>query len=279
MKNIMTVFAALALCSTALSANTVSESTAMTNTKPPCRFVYPAELKTVKGGISSGGGGGGKGGTANSKQVNIVLSNVPYVNQYVSGNSRSNAYCGLANALMVRAKDAAGAPTPTVSNPASSMRSMDVNLLNGYTSGTDHSIDVVRNQGLFYANFYDNAATQYNKTIRVINDIYTKYNDGIIHRRHVTSVDAAVASAAQTPDTIWNHIKNYNQPVVVVIDSNISAHMQNNDTPPSTRGTPTLHYVVIRGIREQTQGGTKYFSVYDPARAEEQPVLHIQQLN
>ncbi|MDR0628163.1 MAG: hypothetical protein LBG24_00670 [Treponema sp.] len=62
------------------------------------------------------------------------------------------------------------------------------------------------------------------------------------------------------PNAIWDHINNYRQPVVVVVDSN-KQNLGNGIRNSS--GSLTLHYIVIRGIKEDSSG-IRYFLVYDP---------------
>lgn len=116
-----------------------------------------------------------------------------------------------------------------------------------------------------YIAFYsESRENQYKKSIAILNDIYTaRGSDGIHDSYRVTGVDAGVRMASQTIDTIWDHINTFKQPIVVVVDSNIIAYMKNHNTPPAIRSVPTLHYIVIRGIRESSIW-TRYFSVYDP---------------
>jgi hypothetical protein len=71
----------------------------------------------------------------------------------------------------------------------------------------------------------------------------------------------AVTGKSAATKAIWDHIKANKQPVVVV-DSNKQGG-GNRVRTSSIR--PTLHYIVIRGIREDRAGGTRYFMVYDPA--------------
>jgi hypothetical protein len=60
---------------------------------------------------------------------------------------------------------------------------------------------------------------------------------------------------------VWDHINTYNQPVVVIVDSN--KQVLGGGTKPSS-SAPFLHYIVIRGINENSSGGTRRFSVHDP---------------
>jgi hypothetical protein len=118
---------------------------------------------------------------------------------------------------------------------------------------------------LLYINPYESREIQYKKSIGILNDIYTKRgSDGIPDTYRVHSVDAGVKNASQAIDEIWDHIKFYKQPVVVVVDSNIMEYMTKNPVPPSVRGVPTLHYIVIIGMRESQSSFIKYFSIYDP---------------
>jgi hypothetical protein len=71
-----------------------------------------------------------------------------------------------------------------------------------------------------------------------------------------------LATKGISPATIavWDHINAYNQPVVIVVDSN--KQKPGGGTKLSSSRI-ILHYIVIRGIRESSS--TRYFSVYNPA--------------
>jgi hypothetical protein len=96
------------------------------------------------------------------------------------------------------------------------------------------------------------------------------YSDYIfMDNHHVTSVSMRPVSAMSLGSTtklseatkaIWDHINSYHQPVVVVVDSNKQA----GNTTRTSNAVPTLHYIVIKGIVEETSGGTRYFYVHDP---------------
>jgi hypothetical protein len=60
---------------------------------------------------------------------------------------------------------------------------------------------------------------------------------------------------------IWNYIKNYRQPVVVVVDSN----KRSGRSVIDSQKIPVLHYIVIKGISETTSGGKRNFMVNDSA--------------
>jgi hypothetical protein len=74
--------------------------------------------------------------------------------------------------------------------------------------------------------------------------------------------NGATKGLSNATKAIWDHVNNYHQPVVVVVDSNKQAY----DQALSSSIEPTLHYVVIKGISDNTSG-TRYFTVYDPALA------------
>jgi hypothetical protein len=283
MRKITSLVTLLSLLITTIFANISYRGSQADSTVASYRLVYPSESKRVKGGLfSSGGKGSSNSGTSNSSLVNINLSNIPYVYQYISNHPRSDSYCGLASALMVRAKDtydySSTLPlSPIVYFPDDDMKQMDQNLLNankyGYSANFSANgwigypyIDIITNHGLFYVDIYELEQLQYMKTIRVISNLYTAGStDGVWNDNgKVSNVNITVASASQTTGIIWDHINNYKQPVVVVVDSDISIYMQTHDTPPYNRTNSTLHYVVIKGIRENSNG-TRYFSIYDPA--------------
>jgi hypothetical protein len=64
-------------------------------------------------------------------------------------------------------------------------------------------------------------------------------------------------------DRIWNHIKNNNQPVVVITDLN-KLDYYNGQTSyyPAWNAKRSLHYQVVYGIFEKN--GEKYFRIHDP---------------
>ncbi|MDR1108616.1 MAG: hypothetical protein LBL19_06240 [Spirochaetaceae bacterium] len=63
-------------------------------------------------------------------------------------------------------------------------------------------------------------------------------------------------------DTIWNHIKNNNQPVVVITDMNKLDYYNWKYKYPEWNDARNLHYQVVYGIYEQN--GERYFRIYDP---------------
>jgi hypothetical protein len=166
------------------------------------------------------------------------------------------------------------------------MKTIDDNLLNGKYGYvyTDRKIDVLANKGLLYINrsLIDNdtnRAAQYNNTVDIMRAIYlgrlggpNNYSSDNIFfdSHHVSSVSMQPISAATNNYTkgmsnatkaIWDHVNNYHQPAVVVVDSN----KQDGNTTRASYIEPTLHQLVIRGIYEESSGGTRRFYVYDPA--------------
>jgi hypothetical protein len=231
------------------------------------RLLDEQEAASVYGGVSMSSSSGGKGGSSAPQPVNIQLKNVPYVYQYTS-NPRSNNFCGLASALMVRAKEKKNMDGPMLweSRIESDMDIMDSNLQRGtYLFGAP--LDVVRNNGLLYLDSFDSRSTQWSKTVSILSKLYTaKGTDGVFFDKgHVSSVEAKILSANNATEVIWNHIKNERQPVVIVIDSEIRYDVDKQKSLPLSyrRKTPTLHYNVVMGIKESS--GTRGFLVYDPA--------------
>jgi hypothetical protein len=264
------------------------------------RLLQPEEAAMVRGGSSI------SIGSTSSSAVNISLNNVPYVTRYLSPAERNNTekrgrdaeYCGIASALMVRAKyekNASRAPSFmydantgfNYTNTDSDMRTIDDNLLMGrYGYNIPRPVDVLANKGLLYidktAGDSDTAReTQYNTTVNILKGVFTgkvgdltsPFPDFVLSDNyHVTSVSMRPISAAlkgggreisDATKAIWNHIRDYRQPVVVVVDSNKqilgSSQIQLSSSPP------TLHYIVITGINETNSGDVRYFSVYNPA--------------
>lgn len=239
-------------------------------------------------------GAGTPTGTGTGKAVNIILANVPYVTQIVnnSTDSRGAYYCGLASALMVRAKNKLSDSTAPVlyydwsgvnaGNADNALVDMDWYLRYGYYgSGTGSTaVDVAANRtGLLYTSSTATKEEQYLATVNILKGVYTgKFKDGrtdnLLNYGHVSGVIMGPASTGKYIITItemsvatkeiWNHIKANYQPVVVVVDSNKQVYSSQDGKVQSTSGPPTLHYIVIRGIRENGSGGTRYFLVYDP---------------
>ncbi|MHB9291358.1 hypothetical protein Holit_00433 [Hollandina sp. SP2] len=215
---------------------------------------------------------------------------MPYVTQYIYDTrgireTRSAYYCGIASALMVRAKTSKGnSSAPPIYNAAgggnyshvnNDMRSIDTYLQNGRYGTSSRKVDVLYNQGLLYIGCGTDA-DQYWTTVEILQGVYRgllngRYPDGIANdNRHVSEVSMWLVSARDNFETkarseatkaIWDHITNYNQPVVVVVDSNKQLAGGGIRTSSSA---PTLHYIVIRGIRE-TSSGIRYFCVHNPA--------------
>jgi hypothetical protein len=165
-------------------------------------------------------------------------------------------------------------------------KGIDSNLLSGnyrYAYSSASTIDIVRNQGLLYisgSSSDDNPERerQYNITVDIMRAVYMgklgdprySYSDYLfVDNNHVSSVSMRPISAASNGGTvniseatkaIWDHIKNYHQPVVVVVDSKKQA----GNTAKTSNAVPTLHYIVIRGISEESAGGIRRFWIHDP---------------
>jgi hypothetical protein len=166
----------------------------------------------------------------------------------------------------------------------SAMRDIDKNLLNGNYGYVynDRKVDVLANKGLLYldSRAMDNDAAwtyQYNNTVDILKAVYMGklggpeiyFSDYIsMDNHHVSSISMRPVSAAlkggsanisDATKAVWDHINNYEQPVVVVVDSNKQAYEQ----VISSTIKPTLHYIVIKGIYNDALGA-RYFYVYDP---------------
>jgi hypothetical protein len=239
------------------------------------RILKPEEAVMVRGGlVSPGGGGGGKwgssgsGGSGSSTASPIILNNIPYVSQ-TTNSPRSQYYCGIACALMVRAKNPKGtsnAPTINQSTAQSILEQIDRALDDGYYAG--NKVNVWANKGLLYISpNYESNEIQYNKSTAVLRSLYTaKNSDNVFYENgHVSGVTFNIlhTDSDAATNAIWNHINNNRQPVIIVIDSNVMDYVQQNGTAPpdNSRLVPFLHYVVVRGIKNT---GRRIFSIYDP---------------
>jgi hypothetical protein len=260
------------------------------------RILQPEEAAMAWGGGSGGGGFLGLSPTVGSNPplVNITLSNVPYVTQYTtdsSGNTeyRSNYYCGLASALMVRAKLVRGhSSAPPIYNNTqqvnyshvdSDLRTIDANLKNGWYGSGGNKVDVAYLlRGLLYTGSGSDWK-DYSITADILRGVYrgrlrgSDYDKDNISNDygHVTSVSMGPLSAykdifatkeiSAATKEIWDHINTGGQPVVIVVDSN--KQRQGGGINLSSVD-PILHYIVIRGIKEDSSGGIRRFSVHDP---------------
>jgi hypothetical protein len=168
---------------------------------------------------------------------------------------------------MVRAKNAKNVTTTSYLSSGfveSDLKRMDENLF--WKTYANLKIDLAANKGLLYISS-DSRKVQYDNTVKILQALYTaKKKDGITNdNNHVSGVTVNILDAASSAatDAIWNHINNYRQPVVVAIDSNIRDYVQRYGVAPASRSQPTLHYVVVYGIKNT--GGIKMFTFYDPA--------------
>jgi hypothetical protein len=83
---------------------------------------------------------------------------------------------------------------------------------------------------------------------------------GVSMRPISASLKSGKAKISDATEAIWNHIRDYQQPVVVVVDSN----KQNGVYVVTSTIPPTLHYIVIKGIYEDKSGGKRNFLIHDP---------------
>jgi hypothetical protein len=218
-----------------------------------CMSVSRAEAAGVRGGSA---------GTVSTvpPAVDINLSNVPYIYQNISNNSRSNYYCRIASALMIRTKGNVGSRpySSTRSQIESWMKVADDDLKNGYYSA---NINVVP-YGVLYVNSKYDRPTQYENTRYAVTRL--AYN-GFYYfpgPYNITGVTANVVNYDTGIDMIWNHIKNNKQPVSVVTDMNKLDYYNQGKSYPTWNQARTLHYHVVYGIFEKN--GEKYFRVHDP---------------
>ena len=210
--------------------------------------------------------------------VDIKLQNVPYIQQNIeiipgSGihETRSDMYCGLASAMMVRAM---GTHWPSEHSRAldywnvgdvaynnNELRAWD-NLL--YTNAGlvySQNLDITYN-GLIHTGrhyHYQN----YEDTKNLLQHIYTlnDFSDYAIRNQdNVVACDMRPVEADEVMDIIWNHIETYKKPVVTLIDSSKIKVMQSQWN--SSYQPVTLHYNVVYGI--SNVDGVRKFYVYDP---------------
>jgi hypothetical protein len=238
-------------------------------------------VSNVYGGANTSSGGSLKGPsvaatTKPKTPVDITLKNVPYINQYTN-NVRSNNYCGLASALMVRGKDKRGVQKAPFMNEQttiiSNLERVDDNLLFGLYNPSgyynpEYKIDVAANGGLLYVSQYGDRISQYNKSVEILTALYLSKNNDFISDdyNHVSKVQAKILKRDYNAaaNEIWNHIENFQQPVVIVVDSRMQYYIDKNmDIPDNNkREIPALHYMVVVGIVERFE---KIFRVLDPA--------------
>lgn len=230
-----------------------------------------------------GGGGGGKigSGGARATPVNIELQNVPYVSQNIhtyypgigtDALARSDSYCGLASALMVRAM---GDDYTDMASRARDFRywhdgdgnyaleMWEFDKLLRYSAGNIGlgNLDIHRDKnwrGLLYRDAggdKDNfdATKKLLKTLYTTNYFRTAHSFG--REENVRSVEVQVVDETEVIDIIWKHIERYKKPVVTIIDSNKITNLYSSDIP-------FLHYNIVFGITQKN--GNKELLVYDP---------------
>jgi hypothetical protein len=260
-------------------------------------ILLPDDVVMVRGGASSSNGGGtifspSPAAPDPVRTVNITLSNVPYVHQYIYNGAnrlyRSRDYCGIASALMVRGKNEKGTSAPILyysglktnaQGTNDDLKKIDENLQQGQYGNYGKQVDVYANHGLLYLG-RESIDEQYSYTTDILKGVFTgklrSVNDTAFNYGYVKSVTMGVMSATigtsnSATKAIWDHINTYNEPVVVVVDSN-----KQNNINTQNYTAPTLHYIVIMGIREASSGGTRYFSVYDPANNSSYPIQYTE---
>ena len=227
------------------------------------------------------GGGGGKIGSAGvrTNTVSIELQNVPYVQQNIDtyypgvgsdALERSDSYCGLASAMMVRAM---GEHWPSEHSRAldywsvrdvaynnNELRAWDNLLLANARLVYSQNLDVTYNGLLHIGRHYDDQ--NYEDTKNLLQHIYT-LNDfsgyAIRNQDNVVACDMRPVEADEVMDIIWNHIETYKKPVVTLIDSSKVGLSENQWK--SSNLSVSLHYNVVYGISNEK--GEKEFYVHD----------------
>jgi hypothetical protein len=204
---------------------------------PDCIVLRSEDVSNVRGG---------SGRSAPPPRVNVKLSNVPYIFQEIANPQslaqRSNYWCGIASALMVRSKSTFNdSMIFSRSSYEHSMEQMD-NHLKDYYLNYGYRIDVVQNGGLLYISSSESNSNQYTKTKTVLTNLYKpSFYDGVWSDQGLVSgIAVNVYTADDAINAIWNHIYNNKQPAVIIIDSNKLNYIT---TYPnySTPSIPTLH--------------------------------------
>lgn len=229
------------------------------------------------------GGGGGKIGSAGvrTNTVSIELQNVPYVQQNIDtyypgvgadALERSDSYCGLASAMMVRAM---GDDYTDMSSRAWDFRSWsrgnyalemwEFDKLLKYSAGNIdlgnldiHDTYDSKWRGLLFRDAGSDKGN-FDATKKLLEKLYTTNSFGTFHsfgrEENVRSVEVQVVDETKVIDIIWKHIEKYKKPVVTIIDSNKITNLYSSDIP-------FLHYNIVFGITNKN--GNKELLVYDP---------------
>ncbi|MDR1248295.1 MAG: hypothetical protein LBK63_03235 [Treponema sp.] len=223
------------------------------------------DVAAIKGGVSTGGGSGGLFKTTitpASSTVNIQLSNVPYIyqeNDYpISGYvDRSEAYCGLASALMVRTKLKYKEIAYSIGH------GFDYQWMEKIDRWLDLRWDSkhinIYPTGLVFVGSNMNSEN-FDNTKSILREIYLTKDDpntgdSVFFHPNNTDRISGLDMQLQEPDmamnNIWNHINANKQPVVVITDSVLLGYYftDRRSQYPSENMPRVLHYVVIAGIR------------------------------
>ena len=230
-------------------------------------------------------GGGGKIGSAGvrTNTVSIELQNVPYVQQNIDtyypgvgsdALERSDSYCGLASAMMVRAM---GDDYTDMSSRAwdfrywnsgdgnYSLEMWEFDKLLKYSAGNIdlgnldiHDTYDSKWRGLLFLDAGSDKGN-FDATKKLLEKLYTTNSFGTFHsfgrEENVRSVEVQVVDETRVIDIIWNHIEKYKKPVVTIIDSNKINWLYSTTTP-------ILHYNIVKGISKES--GNKKLIIHDP---------------
>ena len=237
------------------------------------RIVENDEAEFVKGGaIIARIFGFGNSSVAVQPSTNIRLGNIQYVSQYMAPNTVQNyrdiSFCGIASAMMVRTKNYANAQS-NLNIPRQRIENDMITIDNNLQNKTYGETINVHPNGLVYMSIWGELPNvQFNKTYNVLRSLYTyKNGDRVINDSgHVSSIWVRVLPVQYNEATneIFSHVKNSNQPVVIIIDSNIQSLVARGSYVNINRSDPpTLHYNVVIGVKEEYN--QKTFLVYDPA--------------
>jgi hypothetical protein len=138
------------------------------------------------------------------------------------------------------------------------MINVDTDLQNGYPG---YKVNLYPN-GLMYINSSYSNITQYSITQYINTCLFYNSFSSLPGPYSVNGISYVVENYNTAAEVIWNHIKNNNQPVVVITDMNKLDYYNQSNPYPTYNQARNLHYQVVYGIYEQNNN--QYFRVHDP---------------